>query len=161
MRSHSLFALLLAALLLSAAPAGAQILNGLPLINKTSGSTTLTPGCKLDYQRADNMWAEQGQPTSNPGPESLTLQPGVSKLFLTDWRFEKTRNDGSTYYGSHMRVLSNRGTHSVRLLIRGTNLEGLANLLGKATDVWYSTMPPGSGPWLVRADLTEAYCVPQ
>jgi hypothetical protein len=87
------------------------------------------------------------------------LPAGGSKVFITDWKYEKTRNDGTTYYGSHMRLLWNRGTHPVRLLIRGWDLNGLLNVVQKASDVWYSTMPAGTGPWLVRADLTEAYCV--
>ena len=135
-----------------------QILNGLPLT--TPNTVAPTPGCRLEYARADNMWADRGQPTASPGPETLILAPGVSKVFDTNWRYEKLRNDGTKYYGSHMRVVSNTGTHSVRLLIRGLDLGGFLRVVATGSDVWYSTMAPGAGPWLVRADLSEAYCIP-
>ena len=64
-------------------------------------------GSRLDYWRADNMWAAAGRPDGNLGMESITLEPGQRRVFVTDWKYEKTRNDGTNYYGSHGRRLTN------------------------------------------------------
>ncbi len=40
--------------------------------------------CRLEYQRADNMWAALGRPDGALGTETLTLQPGETKVFTTD-----------------------------------------------------------------------------
>jgi hypothetical protein len=64
-------------------------------------------GGKLDYWRADNMWAAAGRPDGNLGMESITLEQGQKRVFITDWKYEKQRNDGTNYYGSHGRRLKN------------------------------------------------------
>ncbi len=58
---------------------------------------------KLDYWRADNMWAAFGRPDGDLGQETISLQPGQKRVFVTDWKYEKKRNDGTNYYGSHGR----------------------------------------------------------
>ena len=65
--------------------------------------------CVLQYQRADNMWAAFGRPDGNLGTETITLAPGTSRVFVTDWKYEKTRNDGTNFYGSHLRAATNAG----------------------------------------------------
>jgi hypothetical protein len=65
--------------------------------------------CVLEYQRADNMWAAFGRPDGALGTETITLAPGTSRVFVTDWKYEKTRNDGTNFYGSHLRVTTNKG----------------------------------------------------
>ena len=74
-----------------------------------------TGPCRLDYQRADNMWAAFGKPTGTLGTETISLADGQAKLFFTDWKYEKQRNDGSNYYGSHLRIATNPGTRPLRL----------------------------------------------
>ena len=63
--------------------------------------------CTLQYYRADNMWATWG--TGNLWAETLTLQAGQNRVFATDWAYEKRRNDGTNYYGSHLRLAVNSG----------------------------------------------------
>jgi len=76
--------------------------------------------CTLEYYRADNMWATWG--AGNLGAETLTLQPGQNRVFATDWAYEKQRNDGTKYYGSHLRIAMNRGAVPVRVNVRGPML---------------------------------------
>ena len=71
--------------------------------------------CVLEYQRADNMWAAFGRPDGALGVETITLAPGTARVFVTDWKYEKTRNDGTNYYGSHGRTHHNRGTRPVKI----------------------------------------------
>ncbi|MBC7791047.1 MAG: hypothetical protein H7Z74_13960 [Anaerolineae bacterium] len=66
--------------------------------------------CVLEYQRADNMWAPEGVPSGALGVENITVQAGQTRLFITDWQYEKKRNDGSNYYGSHLRLATGRGS---------------------------------------------------
>jgi hypothetical protein len=70
-------------------------------------------GVTLDYWRADNMWAAAGRPDGNLGQESITLEPGATRVFVTDWKYEKQRNDGTNYYGSHARRLRNSGSQPI------------------------------------------------
>ena len=65
--------------------------------------------CVLEYQRADNMWAPEGVPSGTLGVEKITVQMGQTRLFITDWQYEKKRNDGTNYYGSHLRLATGRG----------------------------------------------------
>lgn len=65
--------------------------------------------CTLEYQRADNMWRAE----PNLGWETVTVSAGSSKKFITDWAYEKLRNDGTRYYGSHLRIATNKGTRRV------------------------------------------------
>lgn len=71
--------------------------------------TLAAQSCVLQYQRADNMWAAFGRPDGNLGTETITLAPGTSRVFVTDWKYEKTRNDGTNFYGSHLRAATNTG----------------------------------------------------
>lgn len=61
----------------------------------------------LEYWRADNMWADRGRPDGELGKESVTVVAGQPRVFVTDWRYEKKRNDGTNYYGSHARRIRN------------------------------------------------------
>ncbi len=79
--------------------------------------------CKLDYWRADNMWAAAGRPDGNLGMESLTLEQGQTRVFVTDWKYEKQRNDGTNYYGSHGRRLKNSGGQVIDVKL--SSLEGI------------------------------------
>lgn len=113
--------------------------------------------CTLEYRRADNMWAPKGQPTASPGIETLTMAKGTGRVFVTDWKYEKMRNDGTTYYGSHLRIAVNRGTIPVRLFLVGL----------KVTDTWdayskqnqgYVEIPAGDTREF-RDDLYSAGCL--
>lgn len=77
----------------------------------------------LNYWRADNMWAAAGRPDGNLGEESVTVADGQKRVFITDWKYEKQRNDGTNYYGSHGRRLANKGTTPV--YVRLTTFEGI------------------------------------
>ena len=99
--------------------------------------------CALDYERADNMWATR--PDGDLGVESITLQWGQMKVFSTDWRYEKLRNDGTNYYGSHLRRATNRGTTLVRV-------RTVAPFSGG-----YDNIPPGV-THAYQADLAEVSC---
>ena len=78
---------------------------------------------KLDYWRADNMWAAFGHPDGNLGMETVTLEAGQKRTFVTDWKHEKQRNDGTTFYGSHARRLKNSGTEPIHVSL--TTWEGI------------------------------------
>jgi hypothetical protein len=116
--------------------------------------------CALDYQRADNMWAGYGVATSQPGLEQLDLRVGEMRTFKTEWAFEKRRNDGTTYYGSHLRVATNHGTSPVRLRLRAnpTDLATLLTVLFRSTNEGYYALKPGERQTF-RADLVEVYCM--
>ena len=83
-----------------------------------SGAAAQGP-CTLEYRRADNMWANWGRADGDLGTETITLQPGQRKVFATDWSYEKRRNDGTNYYGSHLRRAVNAGAGPVELVVRG------------------------------------------
>ena len=93
----------------------------------TSSSGTSVPGtataavaaCQLEYQRADNMWAPFGVPKGSLGTETIGLMVGQKKVFDTDWKYEKVRNDGTSYYGSHLRIATNRSGQTIRLKLWG------------------------------------------
>lgn len=93
---------------------------GLMLTLTVPAGAIAAQSCTLEYRRADNMWATWG--TGNMGAESVTLQPGQKKVFTTDWAYEKQRNDGTNYYGSHLRYAVNRGAVPVRVSLRGPML---------------------------------------
>ena len=121
--------------------------------------------CKLDYQRADNMWAAFGRPDGTLGVESITVPAGQTRVFVTDWKYEKQRNDGTNFYGSHLRVATNRGTGSVALLIKGAlgaDLSGMVggvmtNVLKLSSSSGVVTLKPGERREF-RADLAEVRC---
>jgi hypothetical protein len=71
--------------------------------------------CRLDFQRADNMWAGFGAPTGSLGTESISLSPGQNRAFITDWKYEKQPNDGTNFYGSHLRIGTNPTSSTIRL----------------------------------------------
>ena len=77
--------------------------------------------CTLEYQRADNMWAPAGDPQGSLGLERLTLHVSYQQNFDTWWGNEKRRNDGRTYYGSHLRVARNVGGHLIKLSVKGSD----------------------------------------
>ena len=112
--------------------------------------------CKLDYWRADNMWAALGRPDGNLGMESITLQPGQTKVFVTDWKYEKQRNDGSNYYGSHLRRMKNSGDQGIDLILKGAGTPGTLSgaILGAGGRV---RLQPGQEA-SVKADLAEVSC---
>ncbi len=118
--------------------------------------------CTLEYQRADNMFAAPGRPDGALGAERLTLEPGQTKVFITDWKYEKQRNDGTNYYGSHMRIVQNAGRTPIRLVFRGDDLKALANALRSAITQQANKSAAGlldpGARILVRADLMEASC---
>ncbi|SOC54023.1 hypothetical protein SAMN05421879_102318 [Ornithinimicrobium cerasi] len=43
----------------------------------------------------------------------------MTRIFATDWKYEKRRNDGTNYYGSHGRILENPGSVSVDVVLKG------------------------------------------
>jgi hypothetical protein len=90
----------------------------MPGTGQPSTSVPVTSSCKLDYQRADNMWAPLGKPVGALGTESITLLNGQTKLFFTDWKYEKLRNDGTNYYGSHLRIATNAGARWLKVQIQ-------------------------------------------
>ena len=100
----------------------------------------------LEYWRADNMWAAFGRPDGLLGKESITLQAGASRVFVTDWRWEKTVNDCTNFYGSHGRRLANPGTTpiDVQLTSFGFTPLMLGGLVGGGGD--FTT----SAPHIVR-----------
>lgn len=120
---------------------------------RTTGTTT----CRLDYQRADNMWAAFGRPDGPLGTETISLAPAQDKVFITDWKYEKTRNDGSNYYGSHLRIATNAGPGTIRLHLRSATVTGLAVFLRTGSDTFWIRMDPGSTKQL-QADLMEVFC---
>ncbi len=126
----------------------------------SAGAGTRAPQpCRLDYQRADNMWAAFGRPDGPLGLETITLQDGQTKVFVTDWKYEKVRNDGTNYYGSHMRIATNPGTRPIKLVIRSavTNVRDLF-VLSKSGDNKYTVrLDPGVTKQF-SADLMEVSC---
>jgi hypothetical protein len=117
--------------------------------------------CTLEYQRADNMWAAVGRPDGALGKESITLQAGQSKAFVTDWKYEKQRNDGNNYYGSHARVVTNTGKRPLRLDLKGDIAGFIGGLKGAlrqtASDRGEGELHPGTS-WKIRADIQEVTC---
>lgn len=115
--------------------------------------------CRIEYQRADNAMSAAGRPDGALGTETLTLKPGETKVFNTDWKFEKRRNDGSNYYGSHVRIMRNTGSLPVRLSLKGT--EALSGLFGAATTVAGKAtggLNAGQSATNLRHDLEEVTC---
>ena len=133
--------------------------------------------CVLEYRRADNMWANWGRPDGLIGTETITLQPGQKKVFVTDWSYEKQRNDGTNFYGSHLRRAVNRGAGPLQIKVRGpgsmftfkaaaTLVSNVAsqNLFGTTAGMLVN-LALGSSPTfqagdsaLVRHDLAEVSC---
>ena len=106
--------------------------------------------CKLNFARADNMWGSDADALKSLGWEAITLQPGQKRAFVTDWRYEKTRNDGQTYYGSHGRRYKNVGTRIVKVARKGSTIAGSVNVSTLYID-------PGQEK-IVSGDIVEVAC---
>src|SRR5688572_32015265 len=137
-----------------------------------------TAPCVFEYRRADNMWASWGRPDGLLGAETITLQPGQKKVFATDWSYEKQRNDGTNFYGSHLRRAVNRGAGPLQIKLRGPGsmfafAKGMvtlasntlqSNVFGEKGGVLVNlalgsspTFQPGDSA-LFRHDLAEVSC---
>ena len=126
--------------------------------------TLAAQSCVLEYQRADNMWAAFGRPDGALGTETITLAPGTSRVFVTDWKYEKTRNDGTNYYGSHLRIATNKGQipATVEVVSATSTVESmLGNFLGGAIKLAWNRARVGmaqSSTRQYRADLAVVSC---
>jgi len=134
------------------------------LILGATASTATAQSCTLEYQRADNMWAAFGRPDGALGRETVAVPIGTTKVLATDWKYEKKRNDGTNYYGSHLRVVANTGTAPVQVLIvsAALNLSTMLNnvMTGSKELSWNSglvTIAPGTSR-LFKSDLGEVRC---
>lgn len=94
---------------------------GTPGNSGSTGHSAQPPAavCELEYRRADNGWAALGRPDGFLGAERIALSPGETKVFVTDWKYEKKPNDGTNYYGSHLRTAKNIGARPVSVLLKG------------------------------------------
>ncbi len=136
---------------------------GSPFAGQTQPTHAATPAyagsCRLDYQRADNMWAAAGRPDGQLGVETITLADGQAKAFVTDWKYEKQRNNGTTYYGSHLRLATNPGQRPVKLQVRSffTAVRDLVGAVLAANGNYYLSLAPGKSQQF-QADLVEVSC---
>jgi hypothetical protein len=144
---HSHRLLVLLGGLALAAPAAAKPAAAKAAAAKAAARHKATDACVLQYQRADNMWAPFGVPSGNLGTETVTVPAGTRQYFDTDWKYEKTRNDGVHYYGSHLRVATNTGARLVRFVIRTSPID-----LGQ-----YKALEPGESQQY-QADLVYVGC---
>ena len=110
--------------------------------------------CQLEYQRADNMWAPRGVPNGSLGTETIGLAVGQKKAFLTDWKYEKMRNDGTTYYGSHLRIATNRSANAISLTVRGW----VGDILSGTTLREYTVGLPPNTSKQFQDDLMNVLC---
>lgn len=115
------------------------------------------PTCRLEYQRADNMWAAFGRPDGPLGTESISLAAQQNKVFITDWKYEKQRNDGTNYYGSHLRIATNPTSHPIRLHLRSITLTGLLVSERTSSDTFWIRLDPNTSKQF-QADLMEVFC---
>jgi hypothetical protein len=113
--------------------------------------------CRLDFQRADNMWAGFGAPTGSLGTESISLSPGQNKVFITDWKYEKQPNDGTNFYGSHLRIGANPTSSTIRLHLRSWTLTGLQVFARTGNDTFWIRLDPNTNRQF-QADLMEVFC---
>jgi hypothetical protein len=126
--------------------------------------TLAAQSCVLEYQRADNMWAAFGRPDGALGTETITLAPGTSRVFVTDWKYEKKRNDGTNYYGSHLRVATNKGEipATLEVVSAAESVESmLGNILSAVTKLAWNRARvgmPKSTTRQYRADLAVVTC---
>ena len=103
--------------------------------------------CDVQYYRADNMWGSKEDAMKSLGMESFRLGQNASKGFETDWKYEKVRNDGRTYYGSHTRLVANKGNYGLTFYLRENPIS--------EPKTYY--VPPNSSV-AVRGDLVAAIC---
>ena len=114
--------------------------------------------CRIEYQRADNMWAALGRPDGALGTETLTLKPGERKVLITDWKYEKQKNDGTNYYGSHVRILKNAGQQPVEVVVVPGAMGAMPKLVSRLDGKrGIGTLKPGETHQL-QLDLAEASC---
>jgi hypothetical protein len=113
--------------------------------------------CRLDFQRADNMWASFGTPTGSLGAESISLAAGQNKVFITDWKYEKQPNDGTNFYGSHLRIGANPTSSTIRLHLRSWTLTGLTVFARTGNDTFWIRLDPNTTRQF-QADLMEVFC---
>jgi hypothetical protein len=103
--------------------------------------------CDVQYYRADNMWGSLEDAKKSLGMESFRLNKDAPKSFLTDWKYEKMRNDGKTYYGSHTRLVVNKGNYDLTFYLKENPLLGAKEYV----------LPPNSS-LAVRGDLEGMIC---
>lgn len=113
--------------------------------------------CRLDFRRADNMWAGFGTPTGSLGAESISLPAGQNKVFITDWKYEKQPNDGTNFYGSHLRIGTNSTSSTIRLHLRSWTLTGLQVFARTGNDTFWIRLDPNTTKQF-QADLMEVFC---
>lgn len=113
--------------------------------------------CRLDFQRADNMWAAFGTPTGSLGTESISLAAGQNKVFVTDWKYEKQPNDGTNFYGSHLRIGTNSTSSTIRLHLRSWTMTGLQVFARTGNDTFWIRLDPNTTKRF-QADLMEVFC---
>ncbi len=113
---------------------------------------------KLDYWRADNMWAAAGRPDGNLGQETVTVDAGQKRVFITDWKYEKQRNDGTNFYGSHGRRLTNSGSQLVEVKLNNFDgiLPSLLQILTNRATKGYIRLDPGQTVD-IKSDIQEVY----
>lgn len=120
--------------------------------------------CVLEYQRADNMWAAFGRADGSLGTETISLNMGQSRVFVTDWKYEKQRNDGTNFYGSHLRVATNKGRvpTSVEVVSPASTVESMVgNILDMVRKLaWNRALVAGKAGTTrqYRADLAVVHC---
>jgi hypothetical protein len=120
--------------------------------------------CVLEYQRADNMWAAFGRPDGTLGTETISLKAGESRVFVTDWKYEKTRNDGTNFYGSHLRLATSKGRvpATVEVVSGSATVESmLGNILDMVQKLAWNRALVGmklGSTRLYRSDLAVVRC---
>jgi len=122
-----------------------------------TGQSASAQSCTLEYRRADNMWAPAGQPSASLGVETVTVAKGQARSLLTDWKYEKLRNDGTTYYGSHFRLATNRGTTPVRIYSGLLKQSSSDDAYSKQSQAYY-VVQPGETKTL-RDDIYSVGCL--
>ena len=121
-------------------------------------AAALAQECRIEYQRADNMWAQLGRPDGALGTETLTLKPGERKVLITDWKYEKQKNDGTNYYGSHVRIMRNAGQQPVEVVVVPGAMGAMPRLVNRLDgNRGIGMLKPGESEPL-QVDLAEAFC---
>ena len=123
----------------------------------TAAAPAAAQQCTLEYQRADNMWAAHGTPTGSLGAESISLAAGQNKVFITDWKYEKQPNDGTNFYGSHLRIGTNSTSSTIRLHLRSWTVTGLKLFSRTGNDTFWIRLDPNTTTKF-QADLMEVFC---
>jgi hypothetical protein len=134
---------------------------GIALASSVSTRSMAAQSCTLEYHRADNMFAAWGRADGYLGAETITLQPGEKKVFNTEWAYEKKRNDGTIYYGSHLRRAINRGTGPLHVRLGGPGQWMMLLVASPRIFFYYHDRPLALGPGQIgeyRHDLLEVSC---